>query len=158
MIKINFKLKVISRTIPAYQSHSKDFSFQLPGVGSAPAGVPKYIFLLGLLPFFPAILLFAGASALALVVTISLEFLLRWGGRRKGFNYCNHCVSSCRNFTKLFFQSHFTREARGHLWKSLGWTDFYLRCSNHLFYSSDHLWSHHLNIVIKIFKSYFLLY
>ena len=47
----------------------------------------------------------------------------------------------------FFFQFDFTWQARGHLWKTLGWTDFYICCSHLVFYSSDHLWSPHLNII-----------
>ena len=42
----------------------------------APA-VPRYLFLVGLLPLFPLILVFAGSSAIAFVLTTSIEFILR---------------------------------------------------------------------------------
>jgi len=53
-------------TRPFYQKTQK---FQL-------AGSPKYLFLVGLLPFFPLILLFAGSSAISFVLTSVIEFLL----------------------------------------------------------------------------------
>ena len=66
-------------------SNKDHFSYQayinLPGPGRnifQLLGLPRHILILGLIPFFPAMLLFTASGGAAFFVTTGVEFVLRW--------------------------------------------------------------------------------